>query len=129
CTPQSPARVLESLPPCQRTWLLPRRTSAMRWTTLCLALCLLAALPAAAQDRSTPEATVRSFLSAFERADLKQAVACVKGGQLSEAVMKDLTESIRKAPVTLTLSDVKTMVSGSSATVTGKISAKAQKEG
>jgi prepilin-type processing-associated H-X9-DG protein len=100
----------------------------LKTAAFCLSLCLLACLPAAAQDRSTPEATVRSFLAAFEHADVKQALACVKGGQLSGASLKDLTESIKKEPVTFTLSDVKTILSGTSATVTAKVSAKAQRE-
>jgi prepilin-type processing-associated H-X9-DG protein len=99
----------------------------LRKISFALTLTFLVCLRASAQDRSTPEATVRSFLSAFEHADLKQAAACVKGAQSGGAVLDALAEQIKKEPATLTLTDAKTTLKGTSATVTGQVSAKSDK--
>jgi len=89
-----------------------------------LTLCLLLCLRAAAQDRSTPEAAVRTFLAAFSSGDLKQAVTCVKGAQISGANLDALEKQVKKDPATFTLTDPKTTVNGMSATVTGQVSIK-----
>lgn len=100
----------------------------MRKATLCVTLLLLASLHAVAQDRSTPEATVRSFLAAFGQGDLKQAAACVKGVKTSPADLEDLSQMVKKDPAEFTLTDAKTTLNGTSATVTGHVSAKSKRE-
>ena len=86
------------------------------------AICLLACARTGAQDRSTPEATVRSFLAAFESADMKQGASCVKGAQINEAALDVLARQIKKDPVTFTLSNVKTTLNKTLAIVTGQVS-------
>lgn len=100
----------------------------LRKVAFCLTLCLLVCLRVAAQDRSTPETTVRSFLTAFGRGDIKQAVVCVKGAQISGPAVEALEQQIRKEPATFTLSDVKTTINGTRATMTAVVSIKSEKE-
>jgi prepilin-type processing-associated H-X9-DG protein len=99
----------------------------LREAILCLTLCFLACLGAGAQDRSTPEATVRTFLAAFGSGDLKTAVACVKGAQPSPVLMAELAQQIKKEPVTFTLSNAKTVLNGATAAVTGQVTIKSGK--
>ena len=70
----------------------------LRKVTISLTFCLLACLRGGAQDRSTPEATVRSFLTALARADIRQAAACVKGAQSSPAFLDAIAQQIQKDP-------------------------------
>ena len=99
----------------------------LRKVTFCFTLCLLSCLRGGAQDRSTPEATVRSFMTAFGRGDMKQAAACVKGVQLSGAALDALAQQIQKDPASITLSNAKTTLNGTSANVTGQVSIKSGK--
>lgn len=91
---------------------------------LTVTLLLMLSLPAGAQDRSTPEATVRSFLAAFESADMKAACACVKGAQPDNPILQGLSQQIKKDTAKFTLSDVKSTVTGTSAVVTGQVTMK-----
>ena len=99
----------------------------MRKVILPAALCLLACLCAAAQDRSTPESTVRAFLSAFSSGDVKQAATCVKGVRMDYAAQNTLAQQIHKDPASFELSDAKTTITGTSATITGQIVLKSAK--
>ena len=94
----------------------------LRKVVFSLALCLLACRICGAQDRSTPESTVRLFLSAFGSGDIKQAASCVKGSQMSGPAMDALAVQVKKDPATITLTDPKTTVTGNTATVTGQVS-------
>jgi prepilin-type processing-associated H-X9-DG protein len=67
---------------------------------------------------------VRTFLAAFERADLRSAAACVKGVKMSPAQLDALAREVRKEPMTMSLSEAKTTVSGDSAAVAGKLTVK-----
>jgi prepilin-type processing-associated H-X9-DG protein len=96
----------------------------MRTAAVCVAICLVAGLRLGAQDRSTPEGTVRSFLSAFARGDIQEAVACVKGAQYTDS-LKGLSEQIKRRPATFTLTDAKTSLNGDKAVVTGQVSMQA----
>jgi prepilin-type processing-associated H-X9-DG protein len=96
----------------------------LRKVTIALILCSLACLRAGAQDRSTPEATVRSFIAAFGIGDMKQVVACVKGAQIGGPALDALAQQIQKDPVSFTLNDAKTTVNGTGATVTGQVTLK-----
>jgi hypothetical protein len=96
---------------------------------LCLAFLLLSALSVAAapwQDRASPEATVRSFLAALERADVTQAAACVQGAKTSGPAIAMLVQEIKKDPVKVTIANVNSTVSGSAATVTGQLTMKSK---
>jgi prepilin-type processing-associated H-X9-DG protein len=100
----------------------------LRQAILCLALCFFVTLRAGAQDRSTPEATVRTFMAAFGSGDLKTAVACVKGAQPSPVLLAELAQQIKKEPLSTTLTNVKTALNGNSAVVTGQVSIKSGKQ-
>ena len=100
----------------------------MRKLAFCFTLCLLTCLRAVAQDRSTPEATVRSFLSAFTKGDVKLAAGCVKGVQLGDAGLEALAQQIRKEPVTFSLSSVNATLNGANARLTGQVGLKSNKQ-
>ena len=99
----------------------------VRKVILPAALCLLSCLCAAAQDRSTPESTVRAFLSAFSSGDVKQSATCVKGVRMDYAAQNTLAQQIHKDPASFELSDAKTTITGTSATITGQIVLKSAK--
>lgn len=98
----------------------------MRRAILCVTLSLLAGPRVLAQDRSTPEATVRSFLVALESADARKAAACVRGVHTSGLALDDLSKQMREDPLppSYTVSDVKTTMAGATATVTAQVSVK-----
>jgi len=88
-------------------------------------LILLACLRVAAQDRSTPEATVQSFLTQLGNGHLKEAAACVKGVKMDAAGLDAFAQQVKKDPATLTLSGAKATITGTTANVTGKVTVKA----
>jgi prepilin-type processing-associated H-X9-DG protein len=96
----------------------------MRILAACASLCLLASFGAYAQDRSTPEATVRTFLAAFERGDLRQAATCVKGVRMTPAQLDFFSQEVKKDPVSFALTNATTTLNGASATVAGKVAVK-----
>ena len=77
----------------------------------------------AAPDRSTPEAAVRSFAVALSRGQVARAAACVEGKPTSELYRAwDLQWQQRPSPAPgLTLSDLRTRVKGSAATVSYRV--------
>jgi prepilin-type processing-associated H-X9-DG protein len=89
----------------------------MRRVFAVLAFVLLVSHYAVAQDRSKPEATVRSFVSALEQGDMKQASACVSGARLGNDKMSQLERMIKSDPIKVDLSDVTSQVNGSQAVV------------
>jgi prepilin-type processing-associated H-X9-DG protein len=97
----------------------------LRKIALSMTIFMLACLRVAAQDRSTPEATVQSFLTELGSAHLKEAAACVKGVKLDAAGLDALAQQVKKDPATLTLSDAKSTITGTTANVTGKVTVKA----
>lgn len=100
----------------------------MKYTSIIFLMLLLTpGLHVAAQDRSTPEATVRSFLAAFSRADLKEAAACVQVKQADDAAMEEIAKQFRKTPMSTTLGDAKVTVNGTSAVVSGQATMKTEK--
>jgi hypothetical protein len=96
----------------------------LREAILCFIFCFLACLGAGAQDRSTPEATVRTFLAAFGSGDMKTAVACVKGALTSGPTLAELAQQIKQEPATFTLTNVKTALNGNAAVFTGQVTIK-----
>jgi prepilin-type processing-associated H-X9-DG protein len=99
----------------------------LRTITFSLLLCVLTCFRAGAQDRSTPEATVRSFLAAFMSGDMKQAITCVKGVQIGGAALDALAQQVQKDPASFTLSDAKSTLNGTRAIFTAQVSLKSAK--
>jgi len=96
----------------------------LRNSILVILLCTLFTFQAGAQDRANPEATIRSFMTAIELGDVKQAVACVKGAQVSQADQDDLAQQFEKVTLSLTLRGVTATVDGTNAVVSGEFSIK-----
>ena len=69
-----------------------------------------------AQDRSTPELTVRSFAETFGSGDLIKACACVQGAKLNAAIT-DMGKQIATHPLYVTLSQMDAKEEGDTATV------------
>ncbi len=74
---------------------------------------------AIAQDRSTPENTVRSFAEAFASGDLVKACACVQGAKYTES-MNDLAKQITKRPVVILFSQMEVKEEGETAKVSAE---------
>jgi prepilin-type processing-associated H-X9-DG protein len=100
----------------------------LRKLAISVSLPLISLSASFAQDRSTPEATVRSFLSAFEQGDVRKAAVCVKGVKMSIQAQDVLGKEIKQNPVTFTVSNVKASITGSSATVTADATMKPLRE-
>jgi prepilin-type processing-associated H-X9-DG protein len=96
----------------------------LRRAILCFTFCFLTCLGAGAQDRSTPEATVRTFLAAFGSGDMKTAAICVKGAQTDLTDINVLVQPINKELVVLGVSSLETKLDGNRATVTCQVSMK-----
>jgi len=81
---------------------------------------ILAAGAGVAQDRSTPEATVRSFVEAVGAADMKRAAACVQIRQVNESAIAEMGRQFKTESMTATLTDLKSAIDGDHATVTAR---------
>jgi len=73
------------------------------------------AAPQSPPDRSSPEKTVRSFLQALSRADVRAALACVAGAKAG-AHSARLQRELRANPATLTPANVLVTSGGDAAT-------------
>jgi prepilin-type processing-associated H-X9-DG protein len=91
---------------------------------VCFAFAAVAVNPAYAQDRSTPEATVRSFAAAIDASDAKRAATCVKGVRFDAKGLDDLAGLMKRQPLSLTVVEVKSTQNGSQTTATAKLAVK-----
>jgi prepilin-type processing-associated H-X9-DG protein len=97
-----------------------RRLMALPALLLALApVCLPAQTEAKAPDRSTPEATVRSFVDAFNRFDLDALVACVAGAK-KNAMLEEMGKNTDGKPE-LAISAIEVKADGDTATVKVKL--------
>lgn len=90
----------------------------MRRVVCALGLLLLAVGGLAAQDLSSPEATIRSFLAALTRGDARAASACVSGASPSAGLLTNLQRQMKQEPATITLRDLRVQRRGNTATAT-----------
>src|SRR5258707_1391217 len=80
---------------------------------LCCACC---ATTANAQDLSTPEAAVRSFINAYCHSDFKAGTACVENAKYDTAFDK-LDPKLMRMPMTYSLKDILIVPDDEKATV------------
>jgi prepilin-type processing-associated H-X9-DG protein len=86
---------------------------------LAIAFCLFSIcgdVSANAQDLSTPETAVRSFMTAYYAGDLKKAAACVEGAKYSSA-LEWMSRELKKQPSTYKVDNLQFHVVGDSAAV------------
>jgi prepilin-type processing-associated H-X9-DG protein len=92
----------------------------MRYKTItCIALCLFwlcGGTALLAQDLTTPEVTVRSFLTSFCAGDLDKVTACIENAKYNPA-FDELAKDQKKHPSTCTFDDIQTQMDGDKATV------------
>ncbi len=83
-------------------------------------LLLVTAQPLRAQDRSTPESTVRSLLTGFCRGDIGEAINCIENAKYN-SLLDPMGRSMKLSPYTYSLSNVQSHIDSDRAEVTMQV--------
>ena len=94
----------------------------------CIGFAALVAVGFRQADQTTPEATLKSFITAIAAADLKAAAGMVKGGK-ADFDYSWMTGEFKKRPFKLELLDLKAAVEGEKATASFKLRLTADQSG
>lgn len=79
-------------------------------------------------DLSSPETTVRSFVTSLNQYDFKRAALCVEGADPNKmAQLSDWQKNSKKVHMTLVVSDIQSTIDDTNATVTSTITIKVGK--